>query len=83
MRKKYLIISAFIHDLCTPPNALIGHDESEETRRSEEFCSGGRSGILLHRLLGEGGGGMVGQSSGSTEEPPDDFLADFQALQWK
>ena len=47
---------------------------------AQSACSGGRSGILLHRLLGEGGGGTVGPS-GSAEAA--DFLADFQALQWK
>ena len=47
---------------------------------AQSACSGGRSGILLHRLLGEGGGITVGPS-GSVEAA--DFLADFQALQWK
>ena len=47
---------------------------------AQSAWSGGRSGILLHRLLGEGGGG-TDEPSGLEE--PADFLADFQALQWK
>ena len=54
--------------------------EGGGTCEAQSACSGGRSGILLHRLLGEGGGGMAGPS-GSAEAA--DFLADFQALQWK
>jgi len=53
---------------------------------TQSASSGGRSGIPLHRLLGEGGGGGAAEPSSGLEEEPVDFflfLANFQALQWK
>ena len=53
---------------------------------TQSASSGGRSGIPLHRLLGEGGGGGTAEPSSGLEEEPVDFflfLANFQALQWK